>query len=44
MGNAEQALHHDQLGQAIDSQAQALAALRDGLQSLAEVLSENQEE
>ena len=44
MGNAEQALRHDQLGQAIDSQAQALEALRDGLQSLAEALSENQEE
>jgi len=44
MGNAEQALRHDQLGQAIDSQAQALEALRDGLQSLAEALSENQGE
>ena len=44
MGNAEQALRQDQLGQAIDSQAQAMEALRDGLQSLAEALTENHEE
>ena len=44
MGNAEQALRQDQLGQAIDSRAQVMERLREGLQSLAEALTENQEE
>ena len=42
MVNAERALRQDKLGEAIDSQAQAMEALRDGLQSLAEAMGESQ--
>ncbi|MFT6022256.1 MAG: hypothetical protein ACI9PY_000365 [Ascidiaceihabitans sp.] len=44
MDNAEQALRDNDLAGAIDNQAQAMEALRDGLQSLGEALAQDQDQ